>query len=207
MPALPKTDTYRLPVAGDLPENIAPWTVEPDRAVLLVHDMQHYFLRAFPPALRAELVANAEALRGRCADHGVQVAFTAQPGDMTEPDRGLLRDFWGPGMKAEPGDREIIAQLAPRPGDWVLPKWRYSAFYRTDLLERMRAHKRDQLIVCGVYAHVGVLATALEAFTHDFEVFLVGDAVADFTEAEHRHTLEHAAATCAVVLTEKEVLT
>ena len=68
----------------------------------------------------------------------------------------------------------------------MLTKWRYSAFYRSDLLERMRAAGRDQLILCGVYAHVGVLTTALEAFSHDIQPFLVADALGDFTEADHR---------------------
>ncbi len=65
------------------------------------------------------------------------VAYTAQPGSMTDEQRGLLKDIWGPGMRAEPADREMVPELAPADGDWVLTKWRYSAFVRTDLLERM----------------------------------------------------------------------
>lgn len=87
-----------------------------------------------------------------------------------------------------------------------MTKWRYSAFHHTDLLTRMRFHQRDQLLVCGVYAHVGVLITAVEAFSHDIETFVIADAVADFTESQHRMALEYAAARCAVVTTAKEAL-
>ena len=66
------------------------------------------------------------------------MAYTAQPGGMTGEERGLLRDFWGPGMRVDPPTREVVAQLAPGRGDWVFTKWRYSAFFSTDLLERMR---------------------------------------------------------------------
>lgn len=88
----------------------------------------------------------------------------------------------------------------------MFTKWRYSAFFRSGLLERMRAHGRDQLIICGVYAHVGVLMTAVDAFTHDLETFLAADAVADFSAADHRLALDYAARCCAVVRTVKELV-
>lgn len=206
MAGIPPIEAYPLPTAGALPPVTPHWTVDPDRAVLLVHDMQRYFLAPFPSPLREEIIGNAALLRERCAAHGVPVAYTAQPGGMTPEQRGLLADFWGPGMRLDPADREIVEPLAPEPADWLLTKWRYSAFFKTDLLERMRFHGRDQLIICGVYAHIGVLASAVESFTHDIETFLVADAVGDFTESEHRSAVAYAAKRCAVVTTAKEVL-
>ncbi|MCW5253044.1 MULTISPECIES: isochorismatase family protein [unclassified Streptomyces] len=205
MAGIPAIAPYPLPTAGELPANTAAWTAEPDRAVLLLHDMQRYFLAPLPEALRTELVANVTALRDRARAAGVPVAYTAQPGGMTPEQRGLLADFWGPGMRTAPADREIVDGLAPEDGDWVFTKWRYSAFHRSDLLERMRAQGRDQLVVCGVYGHVGVLMTAVDAFTHDIRTFLVADGIADFGEDEHRATLDYAARRCAVVTTAGEV--
>jgi isochorismate hydrolase len=206
MAGIPSIAPYPLPTAGELPGNTAPWRVDPARAVLLVHDMQRYFLRALPGPLREEVVRNATLLRERCAAAGVPVAYTAQPGGMTEEQRGLLHDFWGPGMEPAAHDREIVGPLAPAPGDWHLTKWRYSAFHRSDLHDLMRDSGRDQLVICGVYAHIGVLSTAVDAFTRDIQPFLVADAVADFTAADHRAALAYAARRCAVVLTAKEVL-
>lgn len=205
MPGIPAIEDYPLPSAGDLPRNTAPWTPDPDRAVLLVHDMQRYFLRPFPTALREQLVRNVALLRDRSAALGVPVGYTAQPGDMTEEQRGLLKDFWGPGMRSTAADRLVVEEVAPEPDDWTFTKLRYSAFFRSDLLDRIRDSGRDQLIVCGVYAHVGVLMTAVEAFTNDLQTFLVADAVADFTADHHAGALRYAAERCAVVLTAKEV--
>jgi isochorismate hydrolase len=197
-----------MPTQGELPPNTADWAVDPGRAVLLIHDMQRFFLRSFPAgqAPGDDLVRNAALLRDRCAALGIPVAYTAQPGGMTPEERGLLKDFWGPGMTPAPEDREVVPELAPAADDWLLTKWRYSAFFRTDLLDRMRRHRRDQLVVCGVYAHVGVLMTAVEAFTHDIRTFLVADAVADFSEEYHRMALEYAAGRCAQVTTVKSLL-
>lgn len=200
MPGIPEIKPYSLPSAGDLPANTASWAPDPARAVLLVHDMQRYFLRPLPAdGLRRELVGNAARLREGCRAAGIPVCYTAQPGGMTDEQRGLLKDFWGPGMRVDPEDRRIVDELAPGPDDWMFTKWRYSAFFRSGLLERMREAGRDQLIVCGVYAHVGVLMTAVEAFTNDIRTFLAADAVADFSEAYHWMALEYAAQRCAVV--------
>jgi isochorismate hydrolase len=206
MAGLPTIPAYPLPTPQDLPVNIAEWTVRPERAALLLHDMQGYFLNALPQPLRSELVHNAALLRKRCVEAGVPVAYTAQPGRMTEQDRGLLKDFWGPGMRSATEDRDVVPELAPQSGDWVFTKWRYSAFFRSDLLARLRASGRDQLIICGVYAHVGVLMTAVEAFTNDIQPFLVADALGDFSAADHRFTLDYAARRCAMVVTTQEVL-
>jgi isochorismate hydrolase len=205
VPGLAAIDAYPLPTRTELPANTAQWTLDPRRAVLLVHDMQRYFLAPFPEAIRDPLVRNCALLRDRCAALGVPVHYTAQPGGMTEEQRGLLKDFWGPGMRVDLLDRQIVDELEPRPADIVFTKWRYSAFFRTDLLAHMRDQGRDQLIVCGVYAHVGVLMTAVEAFTHDIQSFLVADAVGDFSAEHHRMALDYAAGRCAMVTTTEEV--
>jgi isochorismate hydrolase len=205
MTGIPPIPAYPLPTEADLPPAAVSWKAEADRSVLLVHDMQRYFVKPLPDPLRHDLIRNAVRLRERCAELGVPVAYTAQPGGMTDEQRGLLKDFWGPGMRTEPEDRQVVDALASAGQDWQLTKWRYSAFFRTDLLERMRAAGRDQLILCGVYAHVGVLATAVEAFTHDIQPFFVADATADFTQEYHRSALTYAAERCARVVTVKEV--
>jgi isochorismate hydrolase len=169
--------------------------------VLLIHDMQEYFLAPFEPGAspRRELLANLVRLRRAAVDAGVPVVYTAQPGGMTAGQRGLLRDFWGPGMNRDERDRRILAPLAPEPGDVVFTKWRYSAFHGTALAEHLTSLGRDQLIVTGVYANTGCLVTAVDAFSRDLETFLVPDGIADFTEAEHHQALRYAAARCAAI--------
>lgn len=206
MPGIAAIQPYDLPTAGDLPANTAKWTLDPRRAVLLIHDMQRYFVRPFPDVVAEPLIANCTRLVSYARNHGMQVCYTAQPGGMNAEQRGLLKDFWGAGMRVDPADRQVVDPLAPWSGDWELTKWRYSAFVHSDLLQRMRWSSRDQLVVCGVYAHVGVLMTAVEAFSHDIETFLVADAVADFSADHHRMAVTYAAQRCAVVTTTKEVV-
>ncbi len=182
------------------------WRPEPHRTLLLVHDMQRFFLRSFPADTQPLDTLLERAGRLRAAADGIPVAYTVQPGSMTPQQRGLLADFWGPGMRAAEADRAVVAEVAPREGDTMLTKWRYSAFHHTDLLRMMREQGRDQLVLCGVYAHIGVLATAIDAFSHDIQTFLVADAVADFSADWHRLALQYAAERCAAVVRTQDVL-
>ncbi len=74
MPGLPTITAYALPTRDTLPEHVADWTVRPERAVLLIHDMQEYFLRPLPEALRTDLIYNTALVRKRAAGLGVPVA-------------------------------------------------------------------------------------------------------------------------------------
>jgi bifunctional isochorismate lyase/aryl carrier protein len=208
MPEIPTIRPYDMPTAADLPVNAAPWHPDPARAVLLVHDLQRYFVDFFPAGYPpvTTLLANVARLRQAAARYRIPVVYSAQPSWLTGTARGLLTDVWGPGMGADPARREIVTEVAPGPGDIVVDKVRYSAFHRTDLAGVLAAAGRDQLLVCGVYAHVGCLMTAADAFAHDIEAFLVADAVADFGPDEHRMALAYAAGRCAVTITTDQLL-
>lgn len=200
--AIPRLPTYPLPRPEDFPKNKVGWTFAPERAVLLIHDMQDYFLHFFgeESPLVAQLVANIAALRAFCKSRGVPVVYTAQPIDQSPKDRGLLNDMWGPGLNAHPQLKDVAAALAPDSDDTVLVKWRYSAFQRSPLEQMMKDWGRDQLLICGVYGHIGCLATALDAFMRDFETFVVGDAIADFSPEDHDMTLRYVAGRCGGVV-------
>ncbi|GLK82353.1 isochorismatase family protein [Ancylobacter defluvii] len=200
-PGLPRIASYALPTPAELPASRAPWVLARERAALLIHDMQGYFVAAFASgeAPIALAIANIAALASAARAAGVPVFYTAQEGDQDRRDRGLQADLWGPGMSSAPEHQPIIAELAPKPGDFVLVKHRYSAFQRSNLETLMRVRGRDQLIVTGIYAHIGCQLTAAEAFMRDIEPFFVADALADFSRAKHETALAYVASTCGVV--------
>ena len=164
--AIPKLDSYALPTAAELPTNKVSWAFEPDRAALLIHDMQDYFLNFWgkDSPLIEQVVANIARLRAYCKSQGIPVFYTAQPNEQSAEDRALLNDMWGPGLNKHPDQQKVVAALAPDENDQVLVKWRYSAFHRSPLESILNETGRDQLIICGVYAHIGCLTTATDAF-------------------------------------------
>ncbi|MBT2574894.1 isochorismatase [Bacillus sp. ISL-51] len=206
--AIPAIPAYAMPTASDMPKNKVSWNLNPKRAVLLIHDMQNYFVDAFMKGESpiTDAAANISKLKERCRALGIPVVYTAQPGSQDPADRALLTDFWGPGLKSGPYEEKVIKELAPDDQDIVLTKWRYSAFKRTDLLNIMRESGRDQLIITGIYAHIGCLVTACEAFMEDIQSFFIGDAVADFSLEKHKMALTYAAERCAFTALTSEVL-
>jgi bifunctional isochorismate lyase/aryl carrier protein len=205
---LPTVPAYTLPSEAEIPASRAQWTLECDRAALLVHDMQKYFLRPYAPGAEPlpGLIANIARLIAAARSAGVPVFYTAQHGEQDRRDRGLQADLWGPGMSRAPEHQDILPELAPEPRDFPLIKHRYSAFQRSNLETLMRARGRDQLIVCGVYAHIGCQLTAAEAFQRDIEPFFVADALGDFSREKHMEAVAWAAAVCAVATSTARIL-
>ncbi|NNB85306.1 isochorismatase family protein [Corallococcus exiguus] len=205
--ALPAIAPYSMPGAAELPRNKLAWTPEPKRCVLLIHDMQRYFVDAFTQGQSpvTELVANIQRLRDHAVKLGIPVVYSAQPGDQTAEQRGLQLEFWGPGVRAGP-KQQIIDELTPAQDDTVLTKWRYSAFRNTRLMDLMREQGRDQLIICGIYAHIGCLQTASDGSMSEIRPFLVADAVADFSLEKHQMALEYASKLVAFVTTTQQLM-
>ncbi|MFJ5228710.1 isochorismatase family protein [Kitasatospora sp. NPDC088391] len=204
--ALPAIAPYELP--AELPPRRVPWQVDPGRAAVLVHDLQHYFLAAFPaagPPLEPVLANTARILAAARAA-GMPVFHSHQQGGQSAEQRGLQLDFWGPGLPADEHAQSSPASVAAAPGDRHVQKWKYSAFVRTDLAEQLAGLGRDQLVIVGVYAHIGVQLTAADAWQRDLQAFVVADAVADFSAERHREALRWTAGTCAVVLDTTELL-
>lgn len=198
---LPRIAPYVYDDASVADLNVVDWQLDLRRATLLVHDMQDHFLAAYEPGVgtQADLAITRIARLVRAAHRAaVPVVYTAQPPAQDPTERALLTDFWGPGLQ-DPVAAQIHAELAPEAQDTVLTKWRYSAFYRSDLLQRMRDEGRDQLVVTGIYAHIGCLTTALVGFMEGIQVFFVADAMADFSLAEHEMAVRYVAGRCGFV--------
>lgn len=70
----------------------------------------------------------------------------------------------------------VIDELAPRPEDYLIPKYRWSAFYQTYLELALRTRKIDTIIIAGGSTDVGVASTAYSARDMDFNLVFVRDA-------------------------------
>ena len=87
-------------------------------------------------------------------------------------------------------DFAIVDELAPRPGDLVIMKTRYSGFARTNLDAELHARGIRYLLFTGIATNVCVESTLRDAFFLDYWPILIADAaMAAGTPAMHDATI------------------
>jgi ureidoacrylate peracid hydrolase len=86
---------------------------------------------------------------------------------------------------------EIRGEFKPQPGDIVASEhWCSSGFANTDLDLQLKRHGIHQLIVIGLIAHTCVEATVRYAAELGYEVTVVKDATADYSDQEMHAALD-----------------
>ncbi|HEV8337197.1 MAG TPA: cysteine hydrolase [Candidatus Polarisedimenticolia bacterium] len=84
--------------------------------------------------------------------------------------RILIRDTW---------NTDVVPQLAPRAGDLIVQKTRFSGFYETDLDARLRKLDIKHLIVTGCTTSICVDSTVRDAMFRDYACILLADCMAE----------------------------
>ena len=97
------------------------------------------------------------------------------------------------------------AQLAIDPSECVIVKKRYSAFFGTDLDERLRQLQPDALILAGINTHACIRTTAIDAYQRDWPVILAADCVDSYDAEHHEITLKYLKDKIAALKTNREI--
>jgi nicotinamidase-related amidase len=85
---------------------------------------------------------------------------------------------------------EIVPELTPRPGDIVVAKPMWDPFIGTSLDYDLRQHRVTQIYLTGLMTAIGVESAARSGWNLGYNMVFVTDAMTDFDEAAHRHSIE-----------------
>lgn len=103
-------------------------------------------------------------------------------------------------------EAEIIPELSPFLNRaTVIETTHYSAFFNTDLEQRLQQIGVTQLIVCGVCTDICVMHTVADAYYRGYEVEVRKDCVASFDEEAHAFGLRHMEAVLGARITQEKV--
>ena len=198
--------------------------IDPAKTVMIVVDMQNDFvaegakLRSVAAAAMVPKLASTLKL---CRERGVRIIYTAHVHRRDGSDMGLYDDLYPPIadrstlVDGTPGV-EIFPDLAPAPGEHVIKKHRYSAFFATDLDLILREWGITTVIISGTTTENCCHATARDAMFYNYKVVFLSDASGTFgypdvgygamsAEEVHRATLCILAFSTAHVMTVDEL--
>ncbi len=100
------------------------------------------------------------------------------------------------------GGDQIIEKLAPQPGERVISKRRFSAFFGTDLDLTLREKEITEIELVGCVTNICILYTAMDARALNYRVDVSPGAVASFDREAHNFALKEMEKTLGVNLTE-----
>lgn len=153
---------------------------------LLVIDPQADFLALTAPGTVDTALAAMERLVATARESGTPVVFTQELHRPGRVDFGRELDGDEPVhcIEETPG-AAFVPGLRPRPGELVVVKRRYSAFFATDLQLLLAGLGVDELVACGLLTDVCVHYTCVDAHQHGLHVRAVPEACAGSSRAAH----------------------
>ena len=101
---------------------------------------------------------------------------------------------------------DVIEEIYPEPGDYVVDKYGYGAFHNTNLDDILRSLGVELLVVTGTVTQICVEETARGAFHHGYKTTLASDAVSSYISDLHAATLKNFAHKFGWVSTTDEAL-
>jgi nicotinamidase-related amidase len=159
------------------------------KAAIVVIDMINDFITGKLKCSRAvNIIPNIQRLLDFARKKGIPVIYACDS-HVANIDREF--DLWGPHAVVGTSGSEIIPEIKPREGDYVVAKRRYSAFFGTDLDLLLSELAANTLILTGVSTDVCVQNTAADAFFRGYKIIVPEDCVEAFTEQGHREALDY----------------
>jgi len=174
-------------------EHIAPFNthemqLKPDKAALLVIDMQLFFLDPLSPSFTCgglAILPNLAKIINAFRQANRPVIFTRHVHHPDQLDAGIMGWWWEGMCLVGSPESEIRQELFPKSNEKVIFKHRYSAFYNTDLETVLRCQQVEDIVITGIMTNMCCESTARDGYFRDYRVFFPADGSGSITEEMH----------------------
>lgn len=171
-------------------------------AVIVIDMLKDFLTGALACQRGVAIVPQTEELVSEARKANVPVVFCCDAHTESDPEMAL----WGKHAMAGTKGAEVIDELAPQKGEYVVPKRNYSGFWQTDLDKILKSMGVDTLIFCGIHTHLCVQHTVADAFFDGYATIVASDATTAFTEEDNIRGKEYMKSTYGTkVMTNKEI--
>ena len=155
---------------------------------LLIIDMINEFVKGNLRVKGAkEIIPVIRRLLDTARERGIAVIYANDSHKPTDPEIQL----WGRHAMEGTEASEVVEELKPAEGDYLVKKTTYDAFFGTEMEELLRKLSVDVVCITGVVTSICCQHTAASAFFRGFKVIVVSDATADLDEETHKKALEY----------------
>ena len=166
--------------------------IDKTKTALVVIDLQKGTNGRFTAPHDSEtIIKNASALAEACRKNQmpvflVRVSPSPDGKDFLHPQTDSAP--WS-GQKLPSDFAEIVPELGPKDGDFIITKHQWGAFYGTELDLELRRRGMTTIILCGISTNIGVESTARFAYEFGYEQIFAEDAMSAMSEEEHNFTV------------------
>ncbi|MGB4235577.1 MAG: isochorismatase family cysteine hydrolase [Methanoregulaceae archaeon] len=170
------------------------------RSALLIIDMQNDFVREGAPLRVREAeatIGNVREVLGIFRRNRLPVFHVLRVHRSDGSDVELFRkELFRKTPFAVSGTKgaQVISELEPAQGEYIIKKTRMSAFMQTELDLMLRTLSVDTVFVAGIQTPNCIRTTVFDALALNYRAFLVEDAVAAQNEEIHRSNCRDMAA-------------
>ena len=159
------------------------------KTAVVVIDMVNDFVTGVFKNERAEkIIPNVMQLLNFARENKIPFVYV---NDAHLPNVDVEFDVWPQHAVAGTWGAQVVDELKPEKGDFVLQKRRYSAFQGTGLDQLLRELKVDTLILTGVVTDICIQHTAADAFFRGYKIIVPEDCVEAINEQTQKAALEY----------------
>jgi nicotinamidase-related amidase len=159
------------------------------KPAVVVIDMINDFVTGVFKNERAEkIIPNIKGLLNFARENKISVVYV---NDAHLPNVDVEFDVWPQHAVVDTWGAQVVNDLKPEKGDFVLQKRRYSAFHGTGLDQLLRELKVDTLILTGVVTDICIQHTAADAFFRGYKLIVPEDCVEAIDEQTQKAALDY----------------
>jgi len=185
-----KISGISLPKMLKLPEELRTVKVSADarKTAVMVIDMQNDFIKEkgklYVPRSES-LIKPIKSLLNAAREAGATIIYTQDWHHEGDPEF----EVWGEHALAGSWGAEIVEELKPKEGEFIVRKPSYDAFYGTPLEHILRYRGLENLILTGVLANICVLHTAGSAAMRGYRLMVPVDCILALNEFDYALSL------------------